>query len=52
MGVAYNEATFNVAIVVQGKMSQLRGSNKGDYYDTILFLLDQSGDVERATVIS
>ena len=52
MGVAYNTATFNVAVIIQGKMSQLRGSNKGNWYDTILMLLDQSGDVERAATIS
>lgn len=52
MGVAYNPETFNVAVVIQGKMSQLRGSNKGDFYDTILFLLDQSGDVDKAVSIS
>ena len=52
MGIAYNPATYNVAIVIQGKMSQLRGSTKGDFYDTILMLLDQSGDVDDAVVIS
>lgn len=52
MGVAYNPETFNVAVMVQGKMSQVRQSGKGNFYDQLLFLLDQSGDVDTAVVIS
>ena len=51
-GVAYNQATFNVAVLIQGKMGQLRGSAKGDFYDTILILLDQSGEVKSAVTIT
>jgi hypothetical protein len=52
MGVAYNPETFNIAIVLQAKMSQLRSSTKGDFFDTILFLLDQAGDIEGAVSIT
>jgi len=52
MGVAYNPETFNVAVMVQGKMSQIRANSKGDFYDQILFLLDQQGDVDTALTVT
>jgi hypothetical protein len=52
MGVAYNPETFNVAVMVQGKMSQIRANSKGNFYDQILFLLDQQGDVDHAMTVT
>lgn len=52
MGVAYNPATFNLAVMVQGKMSQIRSNSKGNFYDQILFLLDQQGDVDHAMTVT
>ena len=56
MGIAHNEETGNVAVLLQAKMSQVRQSNKGGvnendnefnngFFDTILVLLNPSGDV-------
>ena len=62
MGVAHNRATGNVAVLLQAKMTQVRQSNKEGvntlddsgrgFYDTILVLLKQSGDVESAVSIT
>ena len=56
MGIAHNEVSGNVAVLLQAKMSQVRQSNKGGvnendnefnngFFDTILVLLNPSGDV-------
>ena len=62
MGVAHNAATGNVGVLLQAKMTQVRQSNKSGvnaldsaipgFYDTILVLLKQSGDVEKAVSIT
>ena len=63
MGIAHNEETGNVAVLLQAKMSEIRQSNKygvnendnefnNGFFDTILVLLNQSGDVESAVSIT
>ena len=63
MGIAHNEETGNVAVLLQAKMSEVRQSNKygvnendnkynNGFFDTILILLNQSGDVESAVSIT
>ena len=52
MGISYYKEREQVAVLIQGKMTEVRSSVKGNYYDTILVLLDEGGDTERVTVIT
>ena len=52
MGIAYYKEKELVAVVIQGKMTEIRPSYKGDFFDTILVLLNESGDTEKVVVIT
>lgn len=52
MGIAYQKGQDRVAVVLQGKMTEVRPSYKGDYYDTIIVLLEESGETENVVVIT
>ena len=52
MAISYNKPNEEVVVVIQGKMTEVRDSSKGDYYDTILVRLSDGGDVENVVVIS
>ena len=52
MAISYHKNKEELAVVIQGKMSEVRPSNKADYYDTILVLMDSGGSVEKVSVIS
>ena len=52
MGISYDKEKEQVAVVIQGKMTEVRGSNKGDWYDTILVLMDADGDTNKVVAIS
>ena len=46
MGINYYKEKDQIAVLIQGKMSEVRPRNsKGDFYDTILLLLDGGGDI-------
>jgi len=44
MGINYYKEKDQIAVLIQGKMSEVRPNSKGDFYDTILLLLDGGGD--------
>jgi len=46
MGLAYSTDTQRITVLFQAKMKELRYFNEGDFYDTILMVIDNSGDVE------
>lgn len=52
MGISYFKEKEQVAVVIQGKMSDVRASYKSDYYDTILLKLNDGGETEDIVVIS
>ena len=52
MGISYYKEKEQVAVVIQGKMTEVRGSNKGDWYDTILVLMDEGGVADKVVAIS
>jgi len=52
MAIAYYKEREQLAVVIQGKMSEVRPSYKGDYYDTILVQMDSGGTVDRVTVVT
>jgi len=52
MAISYSKPNEEVVVVIQGKMTEVRDSSKGDYYDTILVKLSDGGDVENVVVIS
>ena len=41
-----------MAVVIQGKMTEVRPSYKGDFTDTILVLLSEGGETEKVVVIT
>ena len=43
MGINYYQQKDQIAVLIQGKMSEVRPTNKGDFYDTIMVLLNGSG---------
>ena len=45
MGISYYKEKEQIAVVIQGKMTEVRSTNKGDWYDTILVLMDEGGQV-------
>jgi len=46
MGINYYKEKDQIAVLIQGKMSEVRANkSKGDFYDTILLLLDGGGDI-------
>ena len=51
MGLGFNEDTHSVAVLVQGKMAQLR-SGQADIFDTFLLLIDSSGYAAKAVSIT
>ena len=52
MGISYYKEKEQIAVVIQGKMTEVRGTNKGDWYDTILLLLSSGGEFEKVVAIS
>ena len=52
MAVAFYKEREQLAVIIQGKMSEVRPANKGDYFDTILVQMDSGGSVEKVTVIT
>jgi len=52
MGIAYYKEKSQVAVVIQGKMTEIRPSYKGDFFDTILVLLNEGGETEKVVVIT
>ena len=46
MGISYYKEKDQVAVVIQGKMTEVRPPSKGDFFDTILVLLNQGGETE------
>lgn len=52
MGISYNKNNERIAVVIQGKMTEVRPSYKGDYYDTILVLLDEAGSTNKVVVVT
>ena len=51
MGIGFNEDTYSVAVLIQGKMAQLRAGND-DYFDTFLMLINSSGQATKAVSIT
>ena len=51
MGIHYHVETSSLAVLIQGKMKELRQLTSGDYYDTILVLITSDG-VARSTSIT
>ena len=52
MGISYYKEKEQVAVIIQGKMTEVRGTNKGDWYDTILVLMDDGGVADSVVAIS
>ena len=52
MGISYYKEKEQVAVVIQGKMTEVRGTNKGDWYDTILVLMNDGGQTDKVVAIS
>lgn len=52
MGITYDSQSSQLSVLLQTKASQLRDKNKGNFYDTALMVLDQTGNVKRTVVIT
>jgi len=52
MAISYYKEREQLAVIIQGKMSEVRPSYKGDYFDTILVQMDSGGSVDKVTVIT
>lgn len=52
VAVSYNKQKENVAVILQGKMGEVRPSYKADYFDTILVLISEGGETEDIVVIT
>ena len=52
MAISYYKEREQLAVIIQGKMSEVRPAYKGDYYDTILVQMDSGGTVDRVSVIT
>jgi hypothetical protein len=51
-GLTYNEDKSELGVVLQIKMYQLRGDDKGDFLDTFLMVLDNTGEVKNSVTIT
>lgn len=53
-GISYNSAAHELSVLLQGKMSALRETTfkKGDFYDTMLILMDMNGRPKKSVTIS
>jgi len=52
VGISYYKEKEQIAVVIQGKMTEVRGTNKGDWFDTILVLLNEGGQTSKVVAIS
>lgn len=52
MGVTYDSQTSQLSVLLQTKASQIRTSDKGNFYDTALMVLDQTGNVRKSVIIT
>ena len=54
MAISYydDDRESRLAVIIQGKMSEVRETYKGDFFDTILIQMDDSGDPKNVVVIS
>ena len=52
MAIQYHDQREQLIVVIQGKMSEVRSSGSGDFYDTILVRMSRGGDIEKVTSIS
>ena len=52
MGISYYKEKEQIAVVIQGKMTEVRSTYKGDWYDTILVLMDEGGQADKVVTIS
>jgi len=53
-GITYSRESSELSVLIQGKMTDLRETTykKGDFYDTMLILLDMNGKPKKSTTIS
>lgn len=53
-GLSYDHENYEVAVLMQSKADEMRvrSHSKGDFYDTVLMLLDMNGEPIRSTTIS
>jgi len=54
MAISYyhTDKDSRLAVIIQGKMSEVRDSQKGDFFDTILMEMDETGEPTNVVVIS
>ena len=53
VGISYNPTTKNIAVVIQGKMTEVRDpSYQGDHFDTILLLISEKPENSKVTTIT
>jgi len=52
MGISFDTTSRKVSILLQAKMKELRYHEPGDFYDTVLAILDESGSIEKGVSIS
>ena len=52
MGIQYHKETEDVAVLIQGKMKDLRTYTNENFYDTILILMTSTGELSRSISVS
>jgi len=52
MAITYYKEKEQLAVIIQGKMSEVRPNYKGNYYDTILVQMDSGGTAQKVVVIT
>lgn len=51
-GIAYDAANVEISILIQTKSKQVRQLSSGNYYDTLLAVIDSSGDLHSAVTFT
>jgi len=51
-GIAYDAANVEISLLIQTKSKQIRQLSSGNYYDTLLAVIDSSGDLHSAVTFT
>ena len=52
MGIAYDEVSGSIAVLLQAKMKEVKGPNAGNWYDSVLLLMDSGAQQPKVVTIS
>jgi hypothetical protein len=52
MGVSWEEKTQWLTVLLQVKAKEIRYFNKGNFFDTVVMVIDQAGTVQKAVSFS